>query len=132
MSDQPYSDDVLEHAAKTLYEGPDQYGRPSSVTWTEMLTYGGEFPENTTHPIAENFRTMARGVLDAAHDREVLGLDASVCARTHLLEVVSALRQQLSANALHDDTGDPRDEGYSEAQAEMHSWLDVLEREAKS
>lgn len=57
---------AVEAMAKALYEGPDQYGRPSQVTWEDMLTYGGVFPGNTEHPIAENFRTMARSALAAA------------------------------------------------------------------
>ncbi len=63
----PFFDEAArEAAARALYEGPDQYGRPSSITWAEMLTYGGAFPDNVDHPIAENFREMVDGVLTAA------------------------------------------------------------------
>jgi hypothetical protein len=41
-----HMDRAIEAAAKAIYESVDQYGRPPQVSWEEMLTYGGEFPDN--------------------------------------------------------------------------------------
>lgn len=55
----------IEAAAKALYEGADQFGRPSPATWEEMLTYGGRSPGNTDHPLAYEYRRMARSAIEA-------------------------------------------------------------------
>jgi hypothetical protein len=41
---------------------------------------------------ATRTKTSLHAAMDAAHDRERLGLDASVCARTFLNEIVESLR----------------------------------------
>lgn len=64
----PCDEAAVERAAKALYEGPDEFGRgrPDGVTWESMLTYDGQFPDNTDHPIADEYRRMARTALRAA------------------------------------------------------------------
>jgi hypothetical protein len=73
MSGQPYSDKALTSVKRSLMEVPRH--APSDQVDRLML---------------ERWATNA---LDAAHDREALGLDASVCARTFLAEIVAKLRE---------------------------------------
>lgn len=62
------TDAMVENGARALYEGPNEWGapRPDGVTWEWMLTYGGREPGNLDHPIADEYRRMARSVLEAA------------------------------------------------------------------
>lgn len=61
----PITPEMVEVAARALYEGPDQFGRKSGVTWEQMLTYGGAYPDNTEHPFADEYRRMAMNLLEA-------------------------------------------------------------------
>lgn len=70
MSGQPYSDKAAE-AAKNATGWP---------------------PVPDAEGVVERWRDeRVRAELDAAHDREALGLDASVCARTFLNAIVNWL-----------------------------------------
>jgi hypothetical protein len=72
-------------------------GQPYSDRALANTRGTGPFRNLSEEEKATSFREdQARAVLDAAHDREALGLDASVCARTFLNEIVAWLRDPSS------------------------------------
>lgn len=99
MSGQPYSDEALSA------------GENGALVSAQARGYRGNYLESWA------LRADAKGALDAAHDREALGLDASVCARTFLAE----MRQRFS------NEGDRQVSINIDNANAMHYAMDVLD-----
>jgi hypothetical protein len=64
--EEPKADENVERVARAIWGEPDQFGRPPNVSWESMLTSDGRFPGNTEHPLADEYRRIARAAM-AAH-----------------------------------------------------------------